>query len=123
MDGQLDGNATFAGTISDPRADVNLKVSNMGLEKAAGLAGIDINTTGHWRNGRLALDGNATSRKRNGIDMKLQAEVPLVLRQEPLTVELPRTPRSARHYAAMSSLRPSTTCSPRPATGRKAGST
>ena len=92
MDGQLDGNASFAGTIADPRADLNLKVTNMGLEggEAAGLSGININTTGHWRNGRLALDGNAASRKRDNIDMKLQAEVPLVLRQEPLTVELPQ---------------------------------
>ena len=92
VDGQLDGNATFAGTIADPRADLNLKVSNMGLEggEAAGLTGIDINTTGHWRNGRLALDGNATTRKRDNIDMGLQAEVPLVLRQNPLTVELPQ---------------------------------
>ena len=92
LDGQLDGNATFAGTIADPRADLNLKVSNMGLQggEAAGLTGIDINTTGRWRNGRLALDGNATTRKRGGIDMRLQAEVPLVLRQEPLTVDLPQ---------------------------------
>jgi translocation and assembly module TamB len=92
LGGQLDGNATFAGTIADPRADLNLKVSNMGLQggEAAGLTGIDINTTGRWRNGRLALDGNATTRKRGGIDMRLQAEVPLVLRQEPLTVDLPQ---------------------------------
>jgi translocation and assembly module TamB len=92
VDGQLDGNATFAGTIADPRADLDLKVSDMSLEggEAAGLTGIDINTTGRWRNGRLALDGNATTRKRGGIDMRLQAEVPLVLRQEPLTVDLPR---------------------------------
>ena len=79
-------------TIADPRADLNLKVSNMGLEggEAAGLTGIDIDTTGRWRNGRLALDGNATTRQRGGIDMRLQAEVPLVLRQEPLTVDLPQ---------------------------------
>ncbi|MGF7206171.1 translocation and assembly module TamB [Skermanella aerolata] len=92
LDGQLDGKATFVGTIADPRADLDLKVSNMSLKggEAAGLTGIDINTTGRWRNGRLALDGNATTRKRGGIDMKLQAEVPLVLRQEPLTVDMPK---------------------------------
>jgi translocation and assembly module TamB len=92
MDGHLDGKATFAGTIADPRADLNLKVSNMSLERgeAAGLTGIDIDAAGRWRNGRLALDGNATTRQRGGIDMRLQAEVPLVLRQEPLTVDLPR---------------------------------
>jgi translocation and assembly module TamB len=91
VNGQLDGNATFAGTIADPRADLNLKVSNMGLQggEAAGLTGIDIVATGRWRNGRLALDGNAATPKRGGIDMRLQAEVPLVLRQEPLTVEMP----------------------------------
>jgi translocation and assembly module TamB len=92
MDGQLDAKATIAGTIADPRADLDLKVSNMSLEggQAAGLTGIDIDATGRWRNGRLALDGNAATRKRGRIDMRLQAEVPLVLRQEPLTVDLPR---------------------------------
>jgi translocation and assembly module TamB len=92
IDGQLDGNATFAGTTADPRADLNLRVTNMGLEggEAAGLHGIDINTTGHWRNGRLAFDGNAATRQRDGINMRLQAEVPLVLHQETLAVELPQ---------------------------------
>ena len=70
----MDGNATFAGTIADPRADLNLKVSNMGLEggEAAGLTGIDINTTGHSAERTPALDGNATTRKRDNIDMGLQ---------------------------------------------------
>ncbi|EWY36917.1 hypothetical protein N825_22665 [Skermanella stibiiresistens SB22] len=92
LGGQLDGKATFTGTIADPRADLDLKITDMSLEggEAAGLSGIDIDTTGRWRNGRLALDGNARTRKRGGIDMKLQADVPLVLRQEPLTLDLPR---------------------------------
>ena len=36
VDGQLDGNATFAGTIADPRADLNLKVSNMASARGRG---------------------------------------------------------------------------------------
>ncbi|UEM23153.1 translocation/assembly module TamB domain-containing protein [Skermanella mucosa] len=91
LDGQINGNASFAGTTADPRADLDLRVTNLTVEggEAAGLSGIDISTTGRWRNGRLALDGNAVTRQRDGIDMRLAAELPLVLRQEPLTVEVP----------------------------------
>ncbi|EWY36380.1 hypothetical protein N825_26250 [Skermanella stibiiresistens SB22] len=92
IDGTLNGNASFAGTTANPRADLDLRVSNLTVDgtQAAGLGGIDISTTGRWRQGRLALDGNATNRRADGINMTLQAELPLVLRQDTLAVELPQ---------------------------------
>lgn len=92
LDGRLDGKAVVGGTISDPCADLDLRIADMGLGSggAAGLTGIDLRATGRWRNGRLALDGNAAARRRDGAGLRFQADVPLVLRREPLSVELPR---------------------------------
>ncbi|UEM24636.1 translocation/assembly module TamB domain-containing protein (plasmid) [Skermanella mucosa] len=90
--GRLDGKAVFGGSLADPRADLDLRAADVTLRggEAAGLTGIDIGATGRWRNGRLALDGKAATRRRDGVDMRFQADLPLVLRREPLTVDLPR---------------------------------
>ena len=90
--GRLDGKAVFGGTLADPRADLDLRATDVSLRggEAAGLTGIDIGATGRWRNGRLALDGKAATRRRDGVDIRFQADLPLVLRREPPTVELPR---------------------------------
>jgi translocation and assembly module TamB len=90
FDGRLDGQVSLGGTLRAPRGDLDLRVNNFQVAqaRAAGVTGFDAGLQGRWRDGRLVLDGTVGG-QRGGVDLALRADMPLVLRPQPLTIDVP----------------------------------
>lgn len=88
LTGVLDGRVSLAGPLARPEGDVQLTLSEVGLE------GTDLPPVDGWLNGRLvdgALSASGQMRGLSETPVQLSANLPLSLSLDPFAAELPAT--------------------------------
>lgn len=90
LEGDLNGQATLAGTVADPRGDLGFRLSGFRVSPATrgGPPALGATLDGTWRNGRLALTSRATA-DGGGVNVTAKGDLPLILAGSAFAVELP----------------------------------
>lgn len=80
LQGRLDGEASIAGSPRAPRADVDLRLSDIGVpaSREAGFLGVQAAMSARWRDGTVAAEANASTRDR-AVALRATARLPLGL--------------------------------------------
>lgn len=80
LGGRLDADLRLAGTLADPRAELDLKLDGVRVAPAAraGFTALDATVAARWRDRRVTVVATVAG-GRGGIDLRLRAEGPLAL--------------------------------------------